>query len=683
MNSYTRHFLRSNLFLIIAFGMFNYANGQDMVNVLVKVYDLELNPYPTIGIVLDDATSFKTDEKGIAFVVVPETSLPPTAIDISDRKLEAESWNYSKGTLEIIIREKNYRHLQIKIADKNNVALSGIKVHVSSTIPTTLTSGTQGQISLILPNNIDINNPDLFHIEGYTIIKRSFNDENGIILIEEIIRPTTQTMEDDKNEKADVKVQVQSSDQDAKDGEELLFDIGLQDLDSITSLTVLYALIKKVNYEGLDSLPKNMLDDKFNELMQVNDLSSIGLKSPLSLISDSSFINRDVMLIIDKIKNEKELLIHNQEEFEKATEQLNLKLKDGGQNLSAGEQEKLIQLVLDLKDILKDNEDLFYKNNIYYKKQVESLQSQIVNVFELEDLLFKSEVLGRNFKQILAITFVAFLGLAIITFFFKYVIRTLKEHKNKLDRANSEIEKMNANLEDMVSEKTVSLELINNELETFLYHSSHNLRRPLTSIRGLTNIAKFTPNGEANLLFENIELTAKAMEKMVDKLTTMSHINQPVNFGDIDIAEIIEDLKLKFAVQIEALNIAFSISFQPGVQFRSYPLVMEVILYNIFENAIFFCQFNNRNVPRIEISTKLDENRNLYLSVRDNGCGIQPDILGKIWDMFYIGNEMSKGDGLGLYITKKAIGSLHGTIDVNTEEDKFCEFNIVLPYLKP
>lgn len=677
-----RNIIRINLLLFLISGVLTFAHGQEMVNVLVKVYDIELKPYPFIGIVIDDTASITTDAKGTAFALIPNSSLPPTTVGISDQKLEAESWNYTRGTLEIVLRKKNYKNLRIKIADKNQKALSRIEILIATPKPMTLSTDSEGFISFVLPNTTQVNQADLFQIEGYTILEKKLDDQGGLIIIEETKASLSNKMEEGTGENPNSMAEDISADQKLDSEDEFFGDLTIQNLDSITSLTVLYALIKKVNYEELDSLPKNKLDEKFNELMQAKNLSSLGLKSPISLISDSSFISKDVMLIIDKIKNEKELLIINQEEFEKATEQINLKLKDGGKNLSIQEQEELIQLVLDLKEILVENEDLFYKNNLYYKKKVESIQDQIVEIFELEDLLVKSELLGRNFKQILIITFIAFVGLAMITLFFKFIIHAIRDQKNKLDHANIEIEKINANLEDMIFEKTVSLELINNELDTFLYRSSHNLRRPITSIRGLTKIAEFTPKGEADVLFENIELTAKAMENMVDKLTTMNHINQPVNFSDIDMVEIIDRLKLKFADQIEALEITFSMSLQPDIQFSSYPLVIEVILYNLLENAIFFCQFNKRTIRKVGITAKFDENKNLLLSIRDNGRGIQPEILDKIWDMFYIGNEVSKGGGLGLYITKKAVASLHGTIQVNTEKDKFCEFNIVLPYLQ-
>lgn len=680
---FKRHIFQFNLTLILTACLFNYANGQEVVNVLLKVYDIELNPYPNIEIVLDRKISFTTDANGIALAEVPKVSLPPTRIDVSDQKLEAESWNYSKGTLEIILRKKNYKQLQIKITDKNENIIKGIKVHISTSTPNTLTTDALGSISFLLPNTEDINSPSLFQIDGYSILKTDLDDEGGTIIIEEITPPVSEIVNKDSQESTILERQKKSVNPDENDDMKVLQNVGMQDLDSITSLTVLYSLLKKVNYDELDSFPKKMMDDKFNELLQANvSLSSITLKSPLSSISDSSLINKDVELILEKIEFEREILIQKKDEFEMAANLISRKLEDGGENLSMVERDQLIQSVIALQEILKENEALFYKNNAFYKKQVELLQDQITDVFELEDLLFKSELLRRNFKEISIVTLIAFVGLAMITVFFKYIIRMLKDQKNKLSQANSEIEKINANLESIVLEKTISLKLINKELDTFLYNSSHNLKRPLTSIEGLAYIAKNAEDEESFDLLEMIVVTAKKMDKMLDKLTTMSCINQPFDFGDIDFDKIIETIRSKFASEIDAREIAFSISIHPSMRFKSYPLVIEVILSNLIENAIFYSKYSQNRIPRIKISIKLDKNKSLNLSVRDNGCGINQDIQHKIWDMFYIGNEMSKGDGLGLYITKKAVESLLGTMNLNTIKGKFCELNILLPCLQ-
>ena len=69
------------------------------------------------------------------------------------------------------------------------------------------------------------------------------------------------------------------------------------------------------------------------------------------------------------------------------------------------------------------------------------------------------------------------------------------------------------------------------------------------------------------------------------------------------------------------------------------------------------------------------------MEIRDNGSGVDPNNVDKIWGMFYKGDPISTGNGLGLYITKKAVDALKGTIKIDTKHGEFCLFVIELPFL--
>jgi signal transduction histidine kinase len=65
--------------------------------------------------------------------------------------------------------------------------------------------------------------------------------------------------------------------------------------------------------------------------------------------------------------------------------------------------------------------------------------------------------------------------------------------------------------------------------------------------------------------------------------------------------------------------------------------------------------------------------------VADNGQGIHPDRVDKIFDMFYRGTERSQGSGLGLYIVKEAIEKMSGTVRVESIEHEGTAFYITIP----
>ncbi len=83
------------------------------------------------------------------------------------------------------------------------------------------------------------------------------------------------------------------------------------------------------------------------------------------------------------------------------------------------------------------------------------------------------------------------------------------------------------------------------------------------------------------------------MESMLNKLTMMSNINQPVDFINIDLKQIVANFRSSFSNEIEHGHISFNATVQKEIQFKSYPLVFELMLFNLLENAFFYCRFNN------------------------------------------------------------------------------------------
>jgi signal transduction histidine kinase len=71
----------------------------------------------------------------------------------------------------------------------------------------------------------------------------------------------------------------------------------------------------------------------------------------------------------------------------------------------------------------------------------------------------------------------------------------------------------------------------------------------------------------------------------------------------------------------------------------------------------------------------------LYISVEDNGIGILEDYHQKIFQMFFRGNILSQGNGLGLYIVRKAVEQLQGDVFLESEPEKGSRFNIKIPYI--
>jgi K+-sensing histidine kinase KdpD len=82
--------------------------------------------------------------------------------------------------------------------------------------------------------------------------------------------------------------------------------------------------------------------------------------------------------------------------------------------------------------------------------------------------------------------------------------------------------------------------------------------------------------------------------------------------------------------------------------------------------------------PKVKINVT-QENGLVSINLLDNGPGIDKNISDKIWDMFFVGHEQSVGNGLGLYITKKAVTALSGKIRFQSGETGMTTFEVKLP----
>jgi signal transduction histidine kinase len=95
----------------------------------------------------------------------------------------------------------------------------------------------------------------------------------------------------------------------------------------------------------------------------------------------------------------------------------------------------------------------------------------------------------------------------------------------------------------------------------------------------------------------------------------------------------------------------------------------------LIENSIFFCNEKNA-ILKIDIRQTPQK---LHLKVTDNGEGITLELQNRIFEMFFRANEKSQGNGLGLYVVKKAVERLNGMIVFQSEPQLITEFEIQLP----
>lgn len=215
---------------------------------------------------------------------------------------------------------------------------------------------------------------------------------------------------------------------------------------------------------------------------------------------------------------------------------------------------------------------------------------------------------------------------------------------------------------------------------------THDLRTPLTRIKGYTagildGIAD-TPEKRKSYL-QTIRSTVDNMQKMVDDLFLFSKLDLnhvPFYFTRVDMNRYLEkyceDRRQEFNEQ--EVDIVFE-----GEDAPQYALIdqtqLQRVINNILNNS---ARYKGEGRSRIEVSLR-DRGDDIHISFRDDGQGVSPEEVGKIFEIFYrtdkARSETEKGSGVGLAIAKQIIEIHKGTIWARSEPGKGLEIHISLP----
>ena len=226
------------------------------------------------------------------------------------------------------------------------------------------------------------------------------------------------------------------------------------------------------------------------------------------------------------------------------------------------------------------------------------------------------------------------------------------------------------NLENIEHIKTAEqLTISNRELDTFVYRASHDLKGPLASMMGLINIATMElEDSEVAMRYLGLmDKASKRLDNILIDLIEATQVKQhaveitPINVSSFS-DTIIESLKLvpTYGDAEVELNI------DPALAINSDEKLLGSVIHNFLANAIRY-RDPAKEKQEVVLNVQL-ENNEVVVSVRDNGLGIPDEIQHRVFDMFYRGTNQSGGSGLGLYIVKKAIEKLEGSLALESKE---------------
>jgi signal transduction histidine kinase len=247
--------------------------------------------------------------------------------------------------------------------------------------------------------------------------------------------------------------------------------------------------------------------------------------------------------------------------------------------------------------------------------------------------------------------------------------------------AREEVAALNQSLELRVTERTVELEALNRELESFSYSVSHDLRAPLRSIDGFTALLeksyadRFDDQGKGYL--NRVRFATQRMGHLIDDLLTLSRTARSVMVRrHVDLSgqaeAIVHDLREGTPERQVEVNIT------PGMEVQADSELMRTVLENLLGNAWKFTA--KKPNPRIEFGWYQEPDSRVYF-VKDNGAGFDMKYVDKIFGAFQRLHASSEfeGTGVGLASVQRILRRHGGDVWCEGEVDQGAAIYFTLP----
>ena len=233
-------------------------------------------------------------------------------------------------------------------------------------------------------------------------------------------------------------------------------------------------------------------------------------------------------------------------------------------------------------------------------------------------------------------------------------------------------------------EKAERLQEIDQLKSKFYTNITHEFRTPISVILGAVDQIESEGHKGVSRMTGKIKQSSKSLLSLVDQMLDLSKLEanaMPVHYVRGDIIRFIRYLAESFDLLAQKKKLEFRFESSVSSFEMDYePEKLTRILSNLLGNAIKFTPEEGKIALKIEIDP---DRKNLGLSIFDNGIGISPDSINRVFDRFYRDESRegasSKGSGLGLYITKELVHLLKGQIHVQSEVGSGTTFKVVLP----
>ena len=213
--------------------------------------------------------------------------------------------------------------------------------------------------------------------------------------------------------------------------------------------------------------------------------------------------------------------------------------------------------------------------------------------------------------------------------------------------------------------------------EEFLSNMSHDIRTPMNAIIGMTALAKKHIDEKARVMdaLNKIDVASSHLLGLINDILDMSRINSgkmKISDEQFSLSDLLHDTLTIIRPQMAKKNHAFTfrVDDMPEETLRGDPMRLRQIYVNIISNAVKYT--NDGGNITVAVTEEMEEDRcTLCLSCTDNGIGMSPDFLDRIFDPFERVSSSTisriEGTGLGMSIVKKLVDAMEGSIRIESE----------------
>lgn len=214
----------------------------------------------------------------------------------------------------------------------------------------------------------------------------------------------------------------------------------------------------------------------------------------------------------------------------------------------------------------------------------------------------------------------------------------------------------------------------------FVENMAHQMNNALTALQiQLDMLELYAQDGAPDPLRKS----QACMKRLADEMDTILKSSQlaegkiSMAFEAVDLPEELAACRERLGAVAEARGVSVKLEGPERLFLSADPFWLSQALENVIKNAV------EHTAPHSEVTVAYaDEGRKIRVQVMDQGAGIPPDELGRLFERYHRGETNKAGYGIGLSMAKDVIDRHHGTISVRNREERGAVFEIVLPVLE-